>query len=236
MLLVCGALAFACGLVVASGYGVMIRDGEHWRDLAEKQRQRRLRLVPKRGSIHDRNGSPLAVSIDVPSVSLDAVELLRGVARQEIPVVARKSAQRIAASLSLDPAKVEKKILRGRRFAWLKRRITLDEAESLRALSRGSDDEPAIRGLLVEAEGRRYYPQRALGGSLLGFVAPDGLGKDGIELFLDAELGGHREMLRGLRDRAGRLLFMDGIHDERTLAGHDIYLTIDQGIQNVAER
>jgi cell division protein FtsI (penicillin-binding protein 3) len=93
-----------------------------------------------------------------------------------------------------------------------------------------------VRGLLVEAEGHRYYPQRALAGSLLGFVAPDGIGKDGMELSLDTELAGHRELLRGLRDRSGKLLFMDGIQDEQMLAGHDIYLTIDQGIQNVAER
>ncbi|HVZ32907.1 MAG TPA: penicillin-binding protein, partial [Polyangiaceae bacterium] len=73
-------------------------------------------------------------------------------------------------------------------------------------------------------------------GAMLGFVAPDGTGKDGIELAQDAELGGQRELLRGLRDRSGHLLFMDGIQDEREIAGHDLYLTIDQGIQNVAER
>jgi cell division protein FtsI (penicillin-binding protein 3) len=88
----------------------------------------------------------------------------------------------------------------------------------------------------VEAEAHRYYPQRALAGPLLGFVAPDGKGKDGLELTLDEELGGQRELLQGLRDRSGHLLFLDGIQDERTLAGHDLYLTIDQGIQNIAEQ
>lgn len=234
---ICGVLAFACGLLVASAFSIMVRDGEDWHELAEKQRQRRLRLVPKRGSVYDRNGSPLAISIDVPSVSLDAIELLRGAAPDEVPVVARSAAERIAAALDLDAADVEKKILRRRRFAWLKRRITLAESDRLRALA--DPDEPgveAVRGLLVEAEGHRYYPGRALAGSLLGFVAPDGIGKDGIELALDAELAGNREILRGLRDRSGRLLFMNGIQDEQTLAGHDIYLSIDQGIQNVAER
>lgn len=235
--IICGLLAFATGLVVAAGHGIMIRDGADWRELAERQRQRRLRLVPKRGSVYDRNGSPLAISIDVPSVSLDAIELLRGVAEPEIPVVARNAAERVAQALGLDAAEVEKKILRRKRFAWLKRRISLEESERLRELSTVSEEgEAPVRGLLVEAEGHRYYPQRALGGSLLGFVAPDGIGKDGLELSLDTELAGHRELLRGLRDRSGRLLFMDGIQDEQTLAGHDIYLTIDQGIQNIAER
>jgi cell division protein FtsI (penicillin-binding protein 3) len=235
--IICGLLALACGLLVAAGFSIMVQDGPEWRELAERQRQRRLRLVPKRGSIYDRNGSPLAISIDVPSVSLDAVELMRGVAPQEIPVVARGAAERIAKALDLDAAEVERKILRQRRFAWLKRRITHEEAERLRDLSVSSPAQgDALRGLLVEAEGHRYYPQRALGGSLLGFVAPDGIGKDGIELSLDGELAGHRELLRGLRDRSGRLLFMDGIQDEQTLAGHDVYLTIDQGIQSLAER
>ncbi len=235
--IICGALAFAAGLVVASGHSIMIRDGAEWRELAERQRQRRLRLVPKRGSLYDRNGSPLAISIDVPSVSLDGIELLRGVAPEEVPVVARGAAERIAQALELDAAEVERKILRRKRFAWLKRRISVDEADRLHALSNESPEgAPAVRGLLVEAEGHRYYPQRALAGSLLGFVAPDGIGKDGIELSLDSELAGHRELLSGLRDRSGRLVFMDGIQDEQTLAGHDVHLTIDQGIQNVAER
>lgn len=231
--ILCGLLALGMGLVVSAGYELQIVDGADWRDMAEKQRQRRLHMTPKRGTVYDRNGSALAVSVDVPAVSLDAVELLRSVAPQRVPVVARDAANRIGQALGIDPADVERKILKKRRFTWLKHNATPEETERVRLLSEG---DTAIPGLTVEGEGRRYYPRRELSASMLGFVSPDGEGKDGLELSLNPELEGHMEQLRGLRDRSGRLLFSDGIQDEQALAGHDIHLTIDQGIQFVAER
>jgi cell division protein FtsI (penicillin-binding protein 3) len=232
----CSLLALGLGLIVSAGFTLMIEDGKGWRELAESQRQRRLHVTPKRGALYDRNGSALAVSVEVPSVSLDAVELLRGVSPGQVPVVARDAANRIARILGLDPASVERRILAKRRFAWLKRQITAKEADEIRALSADQPGAPRIRGLVVEGEGRRYYPRRELAGPLLGFVAPDGEGKDGLEYALNDDLKGHVEKLRGLRDRSGRLIFADGIEDDRALAGHNAYLTIDQGIQFVAER
>ena len=234
--IVCGLLSIGLGVVVSGAWDLMVRDGDHWRETAEEQRQRRLHVRPKRGNVQDRNGSVLAASIEVPSVSLDAVELLRNVSPQEVPAVARRAANLLGAALDIDPALVERKILRKRRFAWLKRRISVVEAERIRRLSTLDGDTERVRGLVVEGEGRRYYPRRSLAGPLLGFVSPDGRGLDGLELSLNRELEGHVEQLRGLRDRAGRLLLADGIQDDQALAGHDIALTIDQGIQHVAER
>jgi cell division protein FtsI (penicillin-binding protein 3) len=233
--MLCGLLALGLGLVVSAGYTIMIDDGAGWRDLAETQRQRRLHVAPKRGTIYDRSGGALAVSVEVPSVSLDAVELLRNVSPARVPFVAREAANRIAAVLALDPAVVERKILAKRRFSWLKRQITAEEAERIRALG-AEPGEGRVRGLVVEGEGRRYYPRRELAGPLLGFVAPDGEGKDGLEYELNNELKGQVEQLSGLRDRSGRLVFADGITDEQALAGHNLHLTIDEGAQFAAER
>jgi cell division protein FtsI (penicillin-binding protein 3) len=234
--ILCGLLALGMGLVVSAGYDLMVRDGSEWRDIAEKQRQRRLHVTPKRGTLYDRNGSAIAVSVDVPGVSLDAIELLRSVPAQRVPLVAREAANRIGQTLSIDPADVERKILKKRRFSWLKHYITPEEAERVRKLSDPANGEATISGLSVDGEGRRYCPRRELAGPLIGFVSPDGEGRDGLELSLNSDLEGHFEQLRGLRDRSGRLLFSDGIQDEQALAGHDVHLSIDQGIQYVAER
>src|SRR5690606_15384778 len=143
MAILCGVLAMGLGVVVASGFRLMVIDGSAWHDLALTQRERRLHVAPKRGTITDRNGSALAVSIDVPSVSMDAYELMRGVSPHEQPAVARAAATAISQALSLDVASVERKILRKRRFNWLKRRITREEAEAVRRL--GSSDNPGGR-------------------------------------------------------------------------------------------
>lgn len=234
--MLCGLLALGLGVVLSSSYTLTVSDGDYWRDMAEKQRQRRLHVQPKRGTIYDRNGGPLAVSVDVPSVSMDAYELLRGVSPPLQPAFARKAANAIAQALTLDSATVERKILEKRRFTWLKRRISREEAEAVRQLGLRERGEERLRGLVVEGEGRRYYPRREIAGPLLGFVAPDGEGKDGIEYILNDEVKGQVEQLHGLRDRSGRLLFSDGIEDDRAFSGHSVQLSIDQGIQYVAER
>lgn len=232
----CGLLALGLGLVVAGGYDLMIARGATWRELAEQQRQRRLSARPKRGTLYDRNGTALAVSVEVPSVTLDAVELLRDIPPQRIPFVARDAANRLASVLSLDAAAVERKILQKRRFSWLKRRVSADEVERLRRLVTGNPgDGDRIRGVSVQGEDHRYYPRRELAGPVLGFVAPDGEGKDGLELALNSDLKGHSEQLAGLRDRYGRLLFADAVADDAALAGHNVTLSIDQGIQYSAE-
>jgi cell division protein FtsI (penicillin-binding protein 3) len=233
--LLCGLMGVGLGLIVSGAYSVQLEDGDNWREMAEKQRQRRLHVVPKRGSIKDRNGTALAVSVEVPSVSMDAVELLRGADERRSLVIAKDAATRIARALDLDATELERKILLRRRFAWLKRRITKEEVDRVRALGDPKSPLP-VRGLVVEGEGHRFYPNRELAGPLLGFVSPDGEGKDGIELELDEQLKGRVDQVRGLRDRSGRLLFNEGIQDEQALAGQNIDLTIDQGIQYTADQ
>lgn len=233
--MLCGLMGLGLGAIVSGAYGIEIDEGDRWFELAERQRQRRLHIQPKRGTIYDRNGTPLAESVEVPSVSLDAVELLRGIEEKYVPMRIQQYAERIAMALSLPIEEVTEKLSRRRRFVWLKRRISEEEAGKVRALMDKAQRYP-IRGLTIEGEGRRFYPNRELAGPLLGFVSPDGEGKEGLELSLEPQLKGRVSEVRGLRDRSGRLIFSDGIENEQALAGHNVFLTIDKGIQFTAER
>ncbi|MEZ4297283.1 MAG: penicillin-binding protein [Polyangiaceae bacterium] len=233
--ILCGLMAVGLGTVVSGAYNIQVEDGDSWLDLAERQRQRRLHVQPKRGTIYDRNGAPLAESVEVPSVSADAVEMLRGVEEKYVAGAIQRNAERIAEALHMQVEDVHEKLSRRRRFVWLKRRVSQEEVVAIRALQDRSQRYP-VRGVTIEGEGHRFYPNRELLGPVIGFVSPDGEGREGLELSLEHELKGHASELRGLRDRSGRLIFSDGVDDEQALAGHNVYLTIDKAIQFTAER
>jgi cell division protein FtsI (penicillin-binding protein 3) len=235
--LLSGVMAIGLGGFVSTAYRVQVDDGAAWRETAEKQRQRRLHIEPKRGTIYDRNGTALAVSVEVPSLSADVVEMLHGAETPQAQVtVLRDAAARLSKILGLDAGELYTKFEQRKRFVWIKRRISGDETAAIRDLGDAKKQLVTIRGLTIEGEGHRYYPGRELGGPVLGFVAPDGVGKDGLELALDDDLRGHVEEVKGLRDRSGRLIFAEGSNDDQALEGHDVTLSLDEGIQHIAEQ
>ncbi len=228
-------LGLGAGGVVASAYRVQVEDGAAWKLAAEKQRERKQQVQPKRGNVFDRHGARFATSIEVPSASIDVEELLAGEASKKgaEELVLRAASARLAQILSLDPTELYSKLATKKRFLWLKRKISAEEAQALRELGDAKKEPRPIRGIVIEAEMRRFYPAREVAGSLLGFVSPDGDGKDGLELALDDELRGKAEEIEGLRDRSGRWFALPGA--KTSVAGHDIELTIDQAIQHLVE-
>jgi cell division protein FtsI (penicillin-binding protein 3) len=216
------SLMVLAGFVTRRAYDLQVSRAPLLREMAEEQYLRDVRLSPKRGTIYDRHGAELAVSVDVGSAWANPRELAR---QGRDPV---ETARLLGTVLDIDEAQIATRLSSDRYFVWVKRRLTPQQATRVRALS--------IPGVHMEREARRYYPNRELASHVLGFANVDGEGIEGLELALDEELRGSVEAVPAIRDREGRVVFSEQLLDDRSAQGEDVYLTIDKTIQHIAER
>jgi cell division protein FtsI (penicillin-binding protein 3) len=129
-------------------------------------------LLPARGDIVDRNGQPLARTIDGWSIAIHPGQVINHkgeLAQRLAKLFPDRSAGQYYALLNSDS-----------KFAWLKRRATPELVKAANAIG-----EPGIE-LLREPD--RLYPQSALAAHVLGYINSDGHGAIGMEKTLDARL------------------------------------------------
>ena len=126
-----------------------------------------------RGPILDSKGNLLAVQTQLYSVSLWRPEL-------ENP---EETARLLAETLSMDENELTRLLgtPEGSNFVWIKRQITPAESGDLAALI----DKGFLKGIRLEPEPGRHYPQKTLGSQVIGYVGTDNVGLDGIEYTLN---------------------------------------------------
>ena len=198
---------------------LQVVNGARLQQLAQRQQLETILFEPHRGRILDRQGRPLAVNVEVPSIY--AVP-------SAIPDP-HAFAMRVAPLLDQRTADVERRLEVGREFAWLARKVSPQVVTRLRAL--GLDDQ-----LGVLPEDRRAYPDGQLAAHLLGFAGIDNQGLSGVELAYDEMLRGTAGKAIVARDGLGRVLVEIQHAVPAPQDGRDILLTIDQVIQHIAER
>lgn len=203
------------GLLVRLFY-IQVRQADHW--AAQSRHMRTIKIPRPRGTITDRNGNRLALSMPVQSLFAD-------------PAIIE---DRDAAAAALAPIlSVEFPALRAmfetpRRFVWVARHLDRAVAERVKALN--------IRGLAFRQEYRRYYPNGQLAANLLGFVGMDGQGLEGIEFQHDAILAaqaGEKLVLSGLK---GLEIPQGDVVVREAEGGDTVELTVDEVIQHLAEK
>jgi len=218
--LVAAALAAGFGAVAVRAVQLQVLQGDRLGSLARDQYLRELELKPRRGAITDRNGAVLAGNAEADSVFVDP---------REWPAAARpREAARLARVLGIDARALERRVARGGRFVWVKRRVSPAEAEQVRALD--------AAGVGFVKETRRWYPRRELAGQVLGLVGDDGEGLEGVERAWDDALQGASMRVPSLRDARGLHLLGEAPAPEHVREGARVELTLEQGLQLAAER
>ena len=182
---------------------------------AQRQQERIFEISPKRGTIYDRKGRELAVSLPMDSVFGDPAEIT------DVEMVGRL----LSRVLNMPAEDIETKIREAHTPVRLARKLSPDVVQRISDMN--------LNGIFFQKENRRVYPQRDLAASVLGYVDIDEKGIGGIEQSLDKEI----------RGRPGKMMVMaDGLrrwYDRRESAadpGAAVTLTIDETIQYIAEK
>jgi len=181
-------------------------------------------LHSKRGTITDRNGEILAISLLSKSAFISNKDnaLSLAVFKKFYALVAVNNSQKI---------NIIKRLRRGEKFIWAKRKLTDDEYLKIRPLALSKETAGTLD--FVD-EYRRVYPQKKTASHILGGVGIDEQALGGIETSLDSEIKGRGGKLKVLIDARKKIFQFKYL--EQPVTGKDIHLSIDTALQFFVER
>ncbi|MGA1449901.1 MAG: peptidoglycan D,D-transpeptidase FtsI family protein [Candidatus Nanopelagicales bacterium] len=185
---------------------------------ATDNRTRTAVLTANRGEITDRNGAPLAISVEARNLTADQTKV----------VDSEETAKQIAEILSLDWEELTTNLIGEKRFVYLAKKITPAQWNEIRSLR--------LPGIYSEKTTDRIYPANTLAASLIGFVGAEGHGMSGIEYAFEEMLSGENGSMKFEASAGGRQL-PQGLHSQvDPVPGVGLRLTIDRDLQYVAEQ
>ena len=195
---------------------------DYYQVAAQSDQYKEYEIAASRGVIKAYDGDrvvPIVLSHKLYTVYADP-DLIKDVG---------KTATAIAAELGGDTRSYEDMIQRDGRYVVLKKKV--NEETKDRLLDR------KLPGIGALAQDYRTYPQGTMAAQLLGFVDDSGVGQYGIEQALNDTLTGEPGLLKAVTDINGVPLAASGDNIRRQpVAGDNVVLTIDIGMQRQAER
>jgi cell division protein FtsI (penicillin-binding protein 3) len=205
-------------VIVIRLFHLQVLGRDFFQHQGSRQSERTINLDPRRGPVVDRQGRPLAVSVEAESVY--AVP-------QDVADPARTAAA-LARVFSLDAA-ARKDLLatlqKNRAFVWVRRKVDPATAQAVRDMD--------LAGIGFLTETRRYYPKRELMSQVLGYVGLDNTGMSGIEYAFEDHIKGRAAKVVVHRDAKLRPV---GHVEKPSTEGQRVVLSLDETIQHVVER
>ena len=200
---------------------------DHLARMALHQLAQEQTLPAERGEITDVNGELLATSVELQSIFATPPSI--GDLRTTSIALGR--------ILHMPVAQIRSKLDSDALWVWLKRRVSPEEVQQIRAL-----DLPGI-GMLPET--KRVYPIQSVGeatmaAQVIGFVAEDEdgelAGRYGVEQAESGLLAGAPGQVTAQEDVIGRRIADSATVLVEPVDGADLRLTIDAGVQNLLEQ
>src|SRR5262249_13154709 len=188
---------------------------------AALNQRREVKVVAARGPIVDRNERELAVSAIADSVYVDLKQLKEEPDRE-------RAARALSPLLGFDQSELLKKLTGDSSFLWLKRKLDPQTAQAVNeAVSKNS-----LRGVAIQKESQRFYPNNSLAASVIGYVDTYDNGLAGVEQKYDDLLSGKAGEVAYYKDASGRRY---NRNETPAAPGAQVVLTIDAILQHKVE-
>lgn len=152
--------------------------GAELRESAYNQQTKNRTISPKRGVIYDRNGTVLAESVTVETVSITP----KNIDKED----KEKTAKGLAEIIGLDYESVLTKANKNTADEVIARKLEKDVTDKIRQWIA----EEKIKGVNIYEDTKRYYPNGSLLSHVLGFCGVDNQGLEGIETQYESVLKG----------------------------------------------
>jgi len=188
---------------------------EKYSTLAGKIQFIEQQLPAQRGTIYDRNGNILAMDVPARTLYVDT----RHIDDRE------KTMKILASILKIPVSEIEKKFRE--KYPRIKRKLTVEEYTAI--------EKEKLKGIVFEEDYKRVYPKGKLACHILGFTNVDGVGIEGVEMQYNDILSGETGLITIPRDGRGNVLNSLSRVIRSSVKGKDIYLTIDERIQQIVE-
>ncbi len=213
-------LALVFGSLVARAAYIQVIEPERLIFEGDRRSLRADTTDVQRGTIVDRNGRELAVSVPVQTVWADPQRIHEGLGLDN-----RERWLALAEVFRTDVDDLIAKVAdSSRRFVYLERKVTPAVAEFVRQLG--------IPGIYLKTESRRFYPVGEITAHVVGFTDIDGRGIEGLEAIYDSVLTGTPGERVYRKDAQGRV-----VEEVRVIAAEQpkqLTLSIDQRLQSLA--
>ena len=190
---------------------------------AAMQQQRTFEVAPRRGVLYDRNLRELAMTVLVDSVYAVPSEL--GENRPEAAEMLAKLVHKQSWDRFTSEPQMLARFQASKNFAWVARKLDPDTATRVRELN--------LKGVYLQKEFKRFYPNGDLSAQVLGYVGTDDTGLGGLESEFDGELHGEPGHMLTALDAKRHVLDSE---EQQPQPGENLVLTIDANIQYMAER
>ncbi len=198
-------------------------------------------IAADRGTMTDRDGVPLATTVDAYDITADPY--MFAPEQTEIPDAPARAAELLAPIIGQDEEKLTEKLSRDdTRYVRLARKRPPQDWRQIQDLKNALAEKAArgdgvnvLAGVFPEEHAKRVYPGDELAAGVLGFVNAAGEGGGGLEAKLEERLAGRDGQITYAQS-GGRRIPTAGSEEQPAVPGDDVELTLDRDIQWAAQR